>query len=239
MREFRLTHRLRGPHVVHQYGYFIEPPYFGLVIEFCTEVKLGQHEHVDCVELAIEAARAITHLHTQAPPFIHRDIKWENFLLSEEGAVKLTDFGEAVEYAGGNEELEIIGSPVYMAPEMVRGKFGMAVYGPAVDCYSFAISLWELFSGETAFAGMNHMDVMDAVGAGQRPDKQFCIPEGIYGIIEGGWSDDATQRLTAESILGKLAEYQEQHPRLPGKHDDPVVTVSNVLVAEPDVYYRV
>ena len=81
---------------------------------------------------------------------LHRDIKPENFLMSsvKPGAtVKLADFGLSCFYNRGEPERELVGSPIYVAPEML-GKEG---YGPAADVWSCGVILFQFLSRELPF----------------------------------------------------------------------------------------
>ena len=83
---------------------------------------------------------------------LHRDIKPANFLMSSSGPgaiVKLADFGLSCFYRRGVPEKEPLGSPFYMAPEMVtRTKEG---YGPAADIWSCGVCLFQFLSRDLPY----------------------------------------------------------------------------------------
>ena len=62
--------------------------------------------------------------------FIHRDIKGGNILITEEGEVKLVDFG--VSSLDGKKAKTFVGTPYWMAPELIESKSGLTGYGPEV-----------------------------------------------------------------------------------------------------------
>ena len=82
---------------------------------------------------------------------VHRDVKPENVLISDEGDVKIADFGlvRAVAAAGITSTSVILGTAAYLSPEQVRD--GNA--GPRSDVYSAGILTYELLTGRTPFTG--------------------------------------------------------------------------------------
>ncbi|NMK93634.1 serine/threonine protein kinase, partial [Staphylococcus capitis] len=82
---------------------------------------------------------------------VHRDVKPENVLISDDGEVKLADFGlvRAVAEAGITSTSVILGTAAYLSPEQVRT--GSA--GPRSDVYSAGILMYELLTGSTPFTG--------------------------------------------------------------------------------------
>jgi len=93
---------------------------------------------------AKEITDALSFIHKQG--VVHRDLKLENVLLSEENSVKITDVGvskDAKDITG-----TFTGTPVYIAPEV----FHSEVYDSKADIYSFGIMLWEMWYGRQAFA---------------------------------------------------------------------------------------
>ena len=90
--------------------------------------------------------KALQHCHSQN--IIHRDIKPENIMYGSEGNIRLIDFGFALVSAAKKAELDIAGTPYYIAPEVLTGK-----YGKACDIWSLGVVLYQLLTGEHAFDG--------------------------------------------------------------------------------------
>ena len=80
---------------------------------------------------------------------VHRDLKPENVLLSDDGRIKVTDFGLARELTANTDTGSLVGTVAYLAPEVIRrGK----AETPS-DIYSFGIMLFEMLTGEQPFKG--------------------------------------------------------------------------------------
>ena len=92
---------------------------------------------------------------------MHRDIKPDNFLVNDEGDVKLIDFALAQRIRTGLSKLfggrtKVQGTRSYMAPEQIRGK----ALDARADIYSFGCMLYELVSGRLPFTGVSPEDLL-------------------------------------------------------------------------------
>ena len=100
-------------------------------------------------KIAAQLLNALSYAHQRG--IIHRDVKPSNILMTEEGVVKVADFGIAriVEEEDAEEPGEIVGSARYMSPEQLQG--GEAT--PRSDVYSVGILLYHCLTGSPPFSG--------------------------------------------------------------------------------------
>jgi eukaryotic-like serine/threonine-protein kinase len=106
------------------------------------------------LEIILQVAFALLHLHSHG--VIHRDLKPENILITEEGEVKVIDFGiaqlheekESKDQASG----QFLGTPNYMSPEQKENPFSVTY---ATDIYSLGVILYELVLGKLSYGVIN------------------------------------------------------------------------------------
>jgi len=114
-----------------------------------------RHAH----RVAIEATEGVMEFCRRG--WVHRDIKPDNFLVTDEGAVKLIDFGLAQKAKKGFSALiarksKVQGTRSYMSPEQIRGK----PLDERADLYSLGCTIFELFSGRPPYTGMSANDLL-------------------------------------------------------------------------------
>ncbi|BBY09086.1 protein kinase domain-containing protein [Mycobacterium noviomagense] len=143
---------------------------------------------------------------------VHRDIKPENVLISDEGDVKIADFGlvRAVAAAGITSASVILGTAAYLSPEQVRD--GKAT--PASDVYAVGILTYELLTGRTPFSGDSPLAV-----AYQRLDTDVPPPS---AAIEGvpAQFDELVARATARDPADRYADACELSTELDAIAED-------------------
>lgn len=120
---------------------------------------------------------------------VHRDIKPENVLISDDGEVKLVDFGlvRAIAEAGITSTSVILGTAGYLSPEQVEGGH----IGPRSDVYSAGIMAFELLTGATPFRGDNAFTV-----AHRRLDRDVPPPSSMIDGVPPQF-DEFIARATA------------------------------------------
>jgi serine/threonine protein kinase len=106
------------------------------------------------LEIILQVAFALLHLHSHG--VIHRDLKPENILITEEGEVKVIDFGIAQLHEEKESKAlvsgKVLGTPHYMSPEQKENPFSVT---PATDIYSLGVILYELVLGKLSYGMVN------------------------------------------------------------------------------------
>lgn len=137
---------------------------------------------------------------------VHRDVKPENVLISDEGEVKLVDFGlvRAIAEAGITSTSVILGTAAYLSPEQVAG----TPTGPRSDVYSTGIMAFELLTGTTPFRGDNPLSV-----AHQRLDREVPPPSTMIDGVPAQF-DEFIARATDIDPAGRFADAAEMGAEL-------------------------
>ncbi|HEU0190888.1 MAG TPA: protein kinase [Mycobacterium sp.] len=137
---------------------------------------------------------------------VHRDIKPENILISDDGDVKIVDFGlvRAVAAAGITSASVILGTAAYLSPEQVRD--GNTV--PASDVYGVGVLTYELLTGRTPFSGDSTLAV-----AYQRLDHDVPPPSAAIDGVPTEF-DDFVAHATARDLADRYAHAGEMSAAL-------------------------
>jgi TolB-like protein len=142
-----------------------------LVLEYVEGEPLSSPlPEKEALRLAIQIATALEVAHKKG--IIHRDLKPSNIMVTDEGSVKLLDFGLAKLYERdasvsslptadmpATQAGVILGTVAYMSPEQAQGQPADA----RSDIFSFGLVLYEMLSGRRAFSGDSNYAVMDAI----------------------------------------------------------------------------
>ncbi len=136
---------------------------------------------------------------------VHRDVKPENVLISDEGDVKIVDFGLVRAVAAGITSTSVIlGTAAYLSPEQVRD--GDA--SPRSDVYAVGIVAYELLTGQTPFTGDSALTV-----AYQRLDTDVPAPSTMIDGVPKQF-DELVARATARHPAERYADAHEMGAEL-------------------------
>ena len=208
LREARAASALDHPNIVVLYDVCDVDGEIFIAMQFVEGTAL--RERIQSAPLSIPeaigigrgVAEALAHAHSRG--VIHRDIKPENILVCPDGRVKVADFGTAL-FAGDSEQTktaEVLGTPLYMAPEVARG----SVANAQSDLFSLGAVLYELCAGRAAFAGGSPAAILHQVLSEDPPPLPPGTPGGLAALVRSLLSKDPSRRPpSAAAVADRLA----------------------------------
>jgi len=209
--EIEILCRLEHPNVVKLFG-CTAPPTVYIVMDYYPRnlQSLIQQMGKIPLPLLISIAKGISlglfYLHRIAK-IIHRDLKPSNILLDDENIPKIADFGVSRENAG-TLTMTGIGTPIYMAPEMLKGR----KYSDKVDVYSFGLIVWQMLTGLKPFAELKvkgqeinaiQLAIKVATEKSTPPIPPNCPPAMAF-IMARCWEYNPKYRLSSEELVSVL-----------------------------------
>jgi len=172
-------------------------------------LKSGERPWTEILARFAAAGRGLQAAH--AASLIHGDFKPDNVLLSNAGAVRVTDFGLSRDSSARTAETEtpaVMGTPAYMAPELFDGRPSDA----RADQFSFCVALYEALHGVRPYAGETPSAIVESarLGTPAAPVKQPPLPPRVRRALLRGLSADPEHRFPGmEGLLAAL----QLHPR--------------------------
>ncbi|KAA8898867.1 hypothetical protein TRICI_006450 [Trichomonascus ciferrii] len=172
--ERAILESVRHPYIVRLFYALQDSQKLYLILEYAQGGELFTHlamERMLSEEVtafyAAEIVLALCHLHTNVG-VVYRDLKPENCLLDAQGHLVLTDFGLSKVADDGEACRTFLGTPEYMAPEVLEGK----EYGYAVDWWSLGAVCHDLMTGSPPFRGNNHAKIIEKI----KKTKKLNLP---------------------------------------------------------------
>lgn len=170
------------------------------------------------VDIMIAAGRGVEAAH--AAGIIHRDLKPENIMIGRDGRVRVMDFGIATRAARKRESegmqvgrrasmASLIGTPAYMAPELLRGQSGDELS----DQFAFAVTLYEALFGERPYRGRTIGELNESYDHKRMhsPPSKVRVPRWLRQAILRGAATETKRRY--DSVGAMVAEL-ERIPRV-------------------------
>ncbi|CAI0549453.1 unnamed protein product, partial [Linum tenue] len=198
-----------------------------LVMELCEGGELfdrivarGHYSERAAASVTRTVAEVVRMCHVNG--VMHRDLKPENFLFAnkkENSPLKAIDFGLSVFFKPGEIFTEIVGSPYYMAPEVLKRN-----YGPEVDVWSAGVILYILLCGVPPFWAESEQGVALAILRGNLDFKREPWPqisESARSLVRQMLDPDPSNRLTAQQVL--------DHPWIQNAKKAPNVPLGDIV----------
>lgn len=239
-REANSIASLSHPNIVNIHDVGIENNINFIVMEYVNGKTLKQIiketvrlSTLNTLAISTQIAKALEYAHKNN--IVHRDIKPDNILITEDNIVKLTDFGiakvtDSVTITNSNN---IIGSVHYFSPEQAKGKF--------VDCradiYALGIVMYEMITGQVPFNSDNSISVvMMHIQEPVIPPKEVIvdIPENINKVILKALEKEPINRFqTANEIIEVLNAINE-NLNLQVSFNNKSIDDATVIMIKPD-----
>ena len=186
LKEPRLQAALNHPNIVRMIAAEKDNKTFFMVMEYVrgkTLERILVKEKILDIEQALDYTKQLSagvdHAHKNK--IIHRDLRPSNIMVSEEGTVKITDFGTSAWLQNVPYASTRIGSPPYMAPEQFQGKATFAS-----DIYSIGCILYEMVVGRPPIYDPDPFKILEKAQEGRITPprlKNMKIPKELDEII--------------------------------------------------------
>lgn len=217
LNEINTLRSLDHPNIVKIFEYFEDEKRFYIVTEhiqggelFDEIIAKGKFNERDAATLMKQLLSCVSYCHEHH--IIHRDLKPENVLLEaskEFDQIKVIDFGTAQKFKQGQKLSETIGTPYYIAPEVLNHQ-----YGKECDVWSLGVMAYIILSGIPPFNGSSDADIMAAIKKGT-----FNFNAKVWSTVSQSAKDFITSLLTFDANKRPTALVALQHPWL--KQSDP------------------
>ncbi|VVA16077.1 PREDICTED: phosphoenolpyruvate [Prunus dulcis] len=192
------------PNVINLHDLYEDDDHLHMVLDLCDapdlyrRVTLGVFSEPEAASVMAQLMLAVAHCHRLG--VAHRDIKPDNILFDGRDRLRLADFGSAETFGDGETLSGLVGTPYYVAPELVAGR----EYGEKVDVWSSGVVLYIMLAGFPPFYGETAEEIFEAV---LRANLRF--PARVFNGVSASVKDllrrmlckDVSRRFSAEQVL--------------------------------------
>lgn len=224
-REASISARMLSPYVVKVLGLAVTRTGAPCIVYELLEgetlasfiARRGPLTLAETTEIVKQTARALARVH--ALGVVHRDVKPDNIFITTQpdghALVKLLDFGVAEEMKSGHAGHELVGTPEYMAPEIL---FGSATLDARVDLYALGVVAFECLTGRCPFTGERIANIFAAVHQGKRcslSQLRSDLPPAIDEWIDCALQPEPYWRFSSAKELSTALETATKAPAQP------------------------
>lgn len=222
--ELRILRLLDHPNILRLFESFEDDQNYYLVTELCSGgelyeriVRTGYLSEAQSANYAMQVLSCVAYCHEHN--IIHRDLKLDNFMLESEEAgatLKVIDFGTATEWTPGQRFADKMGTPYYIAPEVINRN-----YTEKCDLWSVGVCIYILLCGLPPFPGTADAQILRRVRRGkfefQSPEWDLISYEGKHLVCQL-LTLDPEKRISAREALNhpwfQTAAASPTHPAL-------------------------